>query len=111
MRHDLNMSAGKIASQAGHAYLNAFLQNPDEIYLKNPTKICLGANEIEMDKICFLCDKHEIPYTQIIDPDFTIQDNHVVQNNGNDIPAFTAIGIGPIESNRVKKIIGKYKLL
>ena len=105
------MSAGKIASQAGHAYLDSYLKSPDEDYLKSPTKICLGANELELEKVCIKCEQLGVTYTKIIDPDFTVSGNEVVRNNGTQPPAFTAVGIGPVVKQDVKKALSNLKLL
>jgi peptidyl-tRNA hydrolase len=105
------MSAGKIASQAGHAYLDSYLKNPDTEYLNNPTKICLGANETELEKVCHKCEMLDIPHSKIIDPDFTIAGNNVIRNENNQEPAFTAVGIGPIAKQDVKRVLSNLKLL
>jgi peptidyl-tRNA hydrolase len=110
VRQDLNMSAGKIASQCGHAYLDSYLQSPDENYLNSPTKICLGANERELVKVCNKCDELGIDYVKVIDPDFEISGNEVVRNEGGE-PAFTAVGIGPILKDEVRKVVSNLKLL
>lgn len=104
------MSSGKIASQAGHAYLDSYLKNPDEEYLNNPTKICLRANKLELERVCMVCERNHISYTKVVDPDFTIVDSQVIRNDGSQPPAFTAVGIGPIEKQSAKKAVNKLKL-
>ena len=111
VRADLNMSAGKIASQAGHAYLDAYLQSPDKSYLDNPTKICLGADEAQLEKICAQFDRKNVPYVKVIDPDFTISENEVILNDGTQLAAFTAVGVGPVTKSEVENILGKLNLL
>ena len=111
------MNIGKIASQAGHAYLNAYLQTLDKnaekayAYLNSPTKVCLGANEKEFFKLSYLLDKNNIDYVKVVDPDFTILDNRVIRNDGNFEPACTGIGIGPISKVECPNVIKKLKLM
>jgi peptidyl-tRNA hydrolase len=106
------MSAGKIASQAGHAYLGAFLQcqeiNPQlaSEYLKDfpGTKVCLKSKNLDS----LLCAKAEaessgIPCSLITDsgcPDFF---------DGQ--PIITAIGLGPANENQIKYITRRFQLL
>lgn len=100
-----------MVSQGGHAYLDSYLNNPDTEYLNNPTKICLGANEEELEKVCSQCEHYGVPYVKVIDPDFTVLDNRVVFNDGTMPPAFTAVGIGVVTKQDVKKILSNLKLL
>ena len=110
------MNRGKIASQAGHAYLDAFLNvmglRPDICldYLDNPTKICLGANQGEFAKLDHYLQDNKIRYVRVEDPDFTIQGDKVVPNNGDYMPAFTAIGIFMSEEEK-PSILKRLKLL
>ena len=118
------MNTGKIASQAGHAYLDAYLQKHNNLktaqhnnltvaqeYLLSPTKICLGADEREFVKLDRYLSDHNLQHVRIIDPDFTIQHGEVIRNEGNYAPAFTAIGIGPITNEERPPPLKRLKLL
>ena len=112
VRTDLGMSPGKIASQAGHAYLGAFLNcqqlDPDLLaqYLKHfpGTKVCLKASNLD----ALLRAEAEaifsrIPCSLITDsgcPDFF---------NGQ--PIITAIGLGPAKESDIKHITRRFQLL
>jgi peptidyl-tRNA hydrolase len=106
------MSAGKIASQAGHAYLGAFLQCQALVpqllaeYLKSfpGTKVCLKAKNLEA-----LLRAHAraqcagIPCSLIIDsgcPDFF---------DGQ--PIITALGLGPANESQIQHITRRFQLL
>ncbi len=106
------MSPGKIASQAGHAYLGAFLQSqelsPETIaeYLKvfPGTKVCLKANNLE----ALLRAEAEAKHSQI--PCSLITDSGCA-NFFNGRPIITAIGLGPAKENEIKHITRRFNLL
>jgi peptidyl-tRNA hydrolase len=106
------MSPGKIASQAGHAYLGAFLQcqklNPgllDE-YLKNfpGTKVCLSGRTLD----ALLRAQAEAEVAGI--PCSLITDSGC-PNFFNGQPIITAIGLGPANENQIKHITRRFQLL
>jgi peptidyl-tRNA hydrolase len=106
------MSAGKIASQAGHAYLCAFLRcqeiNPDVAreYLKDlpGTKVCLSSKNLD----ALLRAKAEAETSGI--PSFIIVDSGC-PNFFDGQPIITALGLGPAKENQIKHITRRFKLL
>jgi peptidyl-tRNA hydrolase len=106
------MSAGKIASQAGHAYLGAFLQcqtsNPQAIaeYLEGfpGTKVCLQSNNLDS----LLRAQAEAIASGI--PCSLITDSGC-PNFFHGRPIITAIGLGPAKANQIKHITRRFQLL
>ena len=112
VRTDLGMAPGKLRSQAGHAYLGAFLKcqelNPQLLaeYLEDlpGTKVCLNGRNLDV----LLRAKAEaeasgIPCSLITDsgcPDFF---------NGQ--PIITALGLGPAKKSQIKHITRRFQLL
>ena len=105
------MSPGKCASQAGHAYLGAFLtaqqSHPKlaEIYASaSPgTKICLQATGPELFQAKLRAEAEGLPVYLTIDsgcPNFF---------NGEPTP--TALGIGPVDGSKLPKLLRRLKLL
>ncbi|MCW1311370.1 MAG: peptidyl-tRNA hydrolase Pth2 [Candidatus Rehaiarchaeum fermentans] len=109
VRKDLGMTAGKIASQVAHASLSAFLKTENlrkEIAQKwleeGQTKIVLKVKDKEeFDKIKDLLRQNNIDFVVIVDSGKT----QILPNTE------TAIGIGPIESEKIDPITEKLKLL
>jgi peptidyl-tRNA hydrolase len=106
------MLAGKIASQAGHAYLGAFLQCQEtnlEIladYLKSfpGTKVCLQANTLDsLLRAQAEAITSGIPCSLITDSGCS--------NFFDGKPIITAIGLGPARSNQIKHITRRFQLL
>ena len=112
MRADLGMLPGKIASQAGHAYLGAFLQcqelDPEILaeYLKGfpGTKVCLKADNLD----CLLRAQAEATSSGI--PCSLITDSGS-SNFFDGKPIITALGLGPARSNQIKHITRRFQLL
>ncbi len=106
------MSTGKIASQAGHAYLGAFLDcqrlNPQLLteYLKSfpGTKVCLRARNLDS----LLRAQAQAQYAAI--PCSLITDSGC-PNFFNGQPIITAIGLGPANENQIKHITRRFELL
>ena len=106
------MSAGKIASQAGHAYLGAFLQcqqlNPTLLaeYLKSfpGTKVCLKAKNLD----ALLRAQAQAQYAGI--PWSLITDSGC-PNFFNGQPIITAIGLGPANESQIRHITRRFELL
>jgi peptidyl-tRNA hydrolase len=106
------MSPGKIAAQAGHAYLGAAVQaDPStlsEYHADFPgspgTKVCLQTDSV--DKLKLALDKAQdagIPHFLVIDsgcPNF-----HGGQ------PIITALGLGPARRAEINNITRKFKLV
>lgn len=107
------MEAGKIASQAGHAFLGAFLNCKDQNAIteyhkdfpKSPgTKICL--------KVPSLTELHRIAY----EAKAAGLSTYVVVDSGcpnffDGQPTVTALGIGPATKEQIQHITKNLKLL
>ncbi len=104
------MDPGKIASQAGHAYLGAFLASQAEpegkaySQLSPGTKVCLQANLEELSRALEELQQTGIPHYLVIDsgcPDFF----------GGE-PTITALGFGPsLRTPKLRKVTKRLKLL
>ena len=106
------MSPGKIASQAGHAYLGAFLQcqelSPHLLaeYLKDfpGTKVCLKDKNLDaLLRAQAEAQSSGIPCSLITDSG--------CPNFFNGEPIITAIGLGPARENEIKHITRRFQLL
>ena len=94
VRQDLNMNKGKLASQAGHAFLESFLAagaTRQSAYHADGlgTKICLAIrNEMQLHLLYEQAKEAGLPCT-------------LIEDSGrntcfNGVPTCTAVGIGPI---------------
>src|SRR5574338_317896 len=101
------MPSGKLAAQAGHAYLEAFRfaerDQPDRAteYASDPpgTKICLGArDDAELLALRDLAANVGIPYALIIDS------GHVLPPHFDGSPVVTALGLGPATRREVARL-------
>lgn len=95
------MSSGKMASQAGHAFLNSFIRAPpnrQELYHSDGigTKVVLGASLMELEEIQLYCSKYNIPSHLIVDS------GHISPPYFTGDPIITALGIGPVYRHEVK---------
>jgi PTH2 family peptidyl-tRNA hydrolase len=103
------MNKGKIAAQAGHAYLDAYLEAQDKrpetipLYKQNHgIKICLAAYSLEdLLEIEKQAKDNGIPCALITDLGYT-------QFNGQ--PTVTAIGLGPCTSEEAGTLVNNLKL-
>lgn len=106
------MTPGKIASQAGHAYLGAFLLSPPNIqaeyhkdFPSSPgTKICLNCPSLEQ---LLITEEKALEAGFSV---FRVTDSGC-KNFYNGEPIITALGIGPVTQSQIKHITKKYKLL
>jgi peptidyl-tRNA hydrolase len=107
------MSPGKIASQAGHAFLGAFLQCRDQSVLaeyhkdfpQSPgTKVCLTARSLAE----LLHAEQEARAAGV--SVFRVVDSGCTNFFGGQ-PVITAVGIGPATRSQVQHITKKLKLL
>lgn len=108
IRGDLDMTTGKLAAQAGHAYLNAYLQNPIPEYHSDGlgTKVCLVApNEHALLRLKQQLDQDLIPNSIIIDS------GHVMPPHFDGSPIITALGFGPVTRDKIQHLTSKLKLL
>jgi len=103
------MQAGKLASQAGHAYLGAFISaqaRPEGVAystLSPGTKVCLQGTLAQLGRAVDQLERAGIPHYVVVDsgcPDFF---------SGN--PVLTAIGFGPCTKAVARKITKGLKLL
>jgi len=114
LRGDLEMTAGKAAAQAGHAYVNSLLdalkQNPNIIQEYQPdglgTKVCLVAkNESQLRFAHYRATERGLPCSLIIDS------GHIMLPHFDGNPIVTALGIGPCIRDQIDFIVGKFDLL
>lgn len=95
------MTAGKAASQAGHAFLDAFLKAPSDLcdaYRADGggTKIVLSApNESSMRAAYAAAQDRDLPCSLVTEEDGTA----------------TAVGIGPVERDIIKPITKRFSLM
>ena len=112
MRSDLGMSPGKIASQAGHAYLGAFLNcqelNPELLaeYLRDlpGTKVCLQSRNLD----ALLRAQAEAKSAGIAGA--LITDSGCIDFFEGK-PMITALGLGPAKEIHIKHITRRFQLL
>jgi PTH2 family peptidyl-tRNA hydrolase len=106
------MSTGKVASQAGHAYIGAFIQSSPEIqaeyhkeFPESPgTKVCLKAENLGQILLAENAAKEAgIPYFRVIDSG--------CPNFFDGKPIVTALGLGPATKEQIQHITGKFKLM
>ena len=124
LRKDLNMRKGKMVAQGAHASMSVILDqmkhtgnNQDERWELNTvissdiakwlngsfTKICVGVDcELTLKGAYFKAKKAGLPCA-------IIQDSGKTEFNG--IPTYTAVAIGPANSEDIDKITGHLKLL
>lgn len=114
VRSDLNMSPGKLASQAGHAYLNSYLKcleaDPQlaqeyQGYSGIGTKVCLKAT---LPKILAA---HELAIKQGIPCDLIIDSGHIMLPYFNGDPIITALGIGPVLRQDIRHITKRFQVV
>lgn len=105
MREDLEMPAGKLSSQSGHAYVNAILQSlkqRPEVLIDYQgdadigTKCCLAAkNEQKILNAYEKAKEAGIPCSLIID------EHHIMLPHFTGKPIITGLGIGPARRHEV----------
>lgn len=107
VRSDLGMNVGKVASQAGHAYLGAYLKAPTQVQEEYHsdgigTKVCLVCPSAEkLLEVYNLCQQLEQPCS-------LIEDSGV--GSGFSVPTITALGIGPINKEQAR-FLKKFQLM
>ncbi|WP_366534040.1 aminoacyl-tRNA hydrolase [Vibrio parahaemolyticus] len=113
-RQDLEMNAGKLCSQIGHAFhysvRNKEICNSLVDDYENPeiggSKVCLWANdEIHIHKIHHEIQKLGVPCALVVDS------QHVHPPFFDGSPIVTALGVGPCTKRQVKRVLGKLKLI
>jgi len=103
------MPKGKMAAQAGHAYLNVFLeaeQERQQEYQKDGigTKICLEGSLLQIENTYEKAKAAGLPCSLIIDS------GHVLPPIFMGDPIITALGIGPLTKEEAK-IVKKFRLV
>lgn len=106
------MEAGKIASQAGHAFIGAFLQSDPAIQAEyhselpeHPgTKVCLASKNL----MHLLRAEEEAKAAGI--PVFRVVDSGCA-NFFDGKPIITALGLGPATKDQIKRITRRFELL
>ena len=112
VRADLGMTPGKIASQAGHAYLGAFLKCQESTpqilaeYLRDfpGTKVCLKSKNLDS----LLRAQAEAEFSGI--PCALITDSGCPEFFDGQ-PIVTALGLGPAKEAEIKHITRRFQLL
>src|SRR5690349_1908731 len=107
------MSPGKMAAQAGHAFLGAFLLCRDEAVLaqyhkdfpNSPgTKVCLAARCLaELFRVEQAAQDRGLSTFRVVDSG--------CENFFGGQPIITAVGIGPATRTQIPQIIKKLKLI
>jgi peptidyl-tRNA hydrolase len=112
-RGDLEMTPGKLAAQAGHAYLDAFNKARDKIpkiaeeYLSDShgTKVCLlSAGLHDLMQTYEAAMQAGIPCALIVDS------GHVMPPHFDGSPIITALGLGPVTREQIGNLTNKYQL-
>lgn len=110
LRRDLQMPHGKAASQAGHAFLDSFLQAPTDnqkAYLaEGGTKIVLSVGDERA-----LCDLFHQVKMAGVPCAMVIEQNHVLPPHFDGSPVATAVGIGPVERSKIRQLTREYPLM
>lgn len=104
------MTAGKAASQAGHAFLDSFLKAPSEYtsaYLADGgTKVVLAAkDERELCSIYYAARMAGLPCAMVVESE------HVMPPDFDGSPIVTAVGIGPCSKAAAKAVTGGLRLM
>lgn len=122
IRKDLNMRKGKIASQVAHASMKVFLECSNIVADNSNLELRIPLNDDmitwlsgSFTKIVVSVDSEEElkdVYSKSLEnciPCSIIKDNGATEFGG--IPTYTAVAIGPAESEKIDKITGTLKLL
>ena len=111
VRKDLEMPAGKLAAQAGHAYTDSIAQADSEVvaaYRNAATggsKVALKAkNEFALIRAYNEAKEAGLPCSIIVDR------NHILPPHFDGSPIITALGIGPCKHSEAKQITKRYQL-
>ena len=110
IRGDLNMSPGKIAAQAGHAYLDSYLKAQDmrpetiPLYKTNHgIKVALRAKNLsQLERAYKAAEEVGIPCVMITDLGYTVFEGQ---------PTITCMGLGPAREDEIKHFTKRFQLL
>lgn len=101
----LDMSRGKLASQASHASLNAFRKADKELRKEwnsgGAKKIIVAKGDREFQDLILEAERLNIPHYKVKDA------GHTELRPG----TATALGLGPAESSKIDKITSELKLV
>lgn len=110
LRADLGMTAGKSASQAGHAYIEAFVKadrRTSIAYLnQGGTKIALSAPNLEI-----LEQIHAAALAANLPCAIVTESGHVMPPVFDGSPIITALGIGPVDREVVRPFVRRLRLM
>lgn len=106
VRSDLRMSKGKVAAQVGHAVQDLLFRTPrpvvDRYHRDHSPKVCLRVADLEdLEEAARECREKGIAHHLVIDTGLT--------QVAPETP--TVLGIGPVDRERVRSVIGQFKLL
>lgn len=105
------MTAGKAASQAGHAFLDSFLKAPPDIQAlyredRHGTKIVLAVKDAEsLHRIYNEAFRLGFPCALVVERD------HIMPPHFDGQPIVTAVGVGPIMREKAKCLTKDLRLL
>lgn len=114
MRKDIQMSSGKLAAQAGHAFgdalhesekinKNAVLNYRNES--KGGSKVMLAAKkESDLIKAYIQLKELNIPCSIVVDR------NHIHLPDFDGSPVITGLGVGPCTKNESKQVLKKFQV-
>ena len=114
VRGDLHMPPGKLASQAGHAFLDSYLQALErrpEAALRyretgHGTKVALVAPSLEeILQARAEAERIGLPWALIVDS------GHLLPPDFDGSPIVTALGIGPARRSEVRHITKRFALV
>lgn len=111
LRGDLKMTSGKAASQAGHAFLDAYSRSPKDIadaYRADGegTKVVLVAeDEASLRELHRKIDALGLPCALVV------ESGHVMPPSFDGSPIITALGIGPAYRHQVRGVTGRLRLM
>lgn len=111
MRADLHMSPGKLAAQAGHAFVETLRLAPSDLcnaYHSDGigTKVVLYApNATELNTLHKVALRLEIPTALIID------DGHVMLPHFDGSRVLTSVGFGPVTRKEADVWLKRFKLV
>jgi len=114
MRKDIQMSSGKLAAQAGHAYGDA-LHEAEKIDIeriknyrndsKGGSKVLLAAKkERDLIKAYLQLKEMNIPCSIVVDR------NHIHLPDFDGSPIITGLGVGPCTQSEVKQVLKKFQV-
>lgn len=102
VRGDIHMPPGKMAAQAGHAFVGAWDDATEDMKdaYGNGTKIVLVSNLAEILRLFEFLQHAEFPVVLIHDS------NHILAPDFDGTPIITALGIGPISKEAGADLFG-----